>query len=228
MICTQTYIQAIFSAATPRTAAVGLILAAMVAIPVGLPCAVMGIYMQALHPEIPAMLALPAYLLQYASPLMGGAALGGIVLGIIGSIAGLSLGVGTMVARDVLEPLLKIRSEQGKLTLMRVSVVGAIIIAMLIAITHKDSQILFWNYLSMALRGCGIFIPLTLAIFSPRAISPRWALASMVLSLGSAILAGLVHTAMSPIFVGLGVSLTVVLMGMSWKKMTSESVSVHA
>ena len=224
MICTQTYIQAIFSAATPRTAAVGLILAAMVAIPVGLPCAVMGI----LHPEIPAMLALPAYLLQYASPLMGGAALGGIVLGIIGSIAGLSLGVGTMVARDVLEPLLKIRTEQGNLTLMRVSVVGAIIIAMLIAITHKDSQILFWNYLSMALRGCGIFIPLTLAIFSPRAISPRWALASMVLSLGSAILAGLVHTAMSPIFVGLGVSLTVVLMGMSWKKMTSESVSVHA
>ena len=159
---------------------------------------------------------------------MGGAALGGIVLGIIGSIAGLSLGVGTMVARDVLEPILKIRSEQGKLTLMRVSVVGAIIIAMLIAITHKDSQILFWNYLSMALRGCGIFIPLTLAIFRPRAISPHWALASMMLSLGSAILAGLVHTAMLPIFVGLGVSLTVVLMGMSWKKMTSESVSVHA
>ena len=46
MICTQTYIQVIFSAATPRTVAVGLILAAMVAIPVGLPCAVMGIYMQ--------------------------------------------------------------------------------------------------------------------------------------------------------------------------------------
>ena len=66
--------------------------------------------MQTLHPEIPAMLALPAYLLQYASPLIGGAALGGIVLGIIGSIAGLSLGVGTMVARDMLEPLLKIRA----------------------------------------------------------------------------------------------------------------------
>ena len=228
MICTQTYIQAIFSAATPRTAAIGLILAAMVAIPVGLPCAVMGIYMQTLHPEIPAMLALPAYLLQYASPLMGGAALGGIVLGIIGSVAGLSLGVGTMVARDMLEPLLKIQSEQGKLTLMRLSVVTAIIIAMLIAITHKDSQILFWNYLSMALRGCGIFIPLTLAIFRPRAISPRWALASMVLSLGAAILAGLVHTAISPIFVGLGVSLVVVLMGRCWKKIMSEALSVHA
>ena len=141
------------------------------------------------------------------------------MLGIIGSIAGLSLGVGTMVARDMLEPLLKIQSEQGKLTLMRLSVVAAIIIAMLIAITHKDSQILFWNYLSMALRGCGIFIPLTLAIFRPRAISPRWALASM---------AGLFHTAMSPIFVGLGVSLVVMVMGMCWKKIMSEALSVHA
>ena len=150
------------------------------------------------------------------------------MLGIIGSIAGLSLGVGTMVARDMLEPLLKIQSEQGKLTLMRLSVVAAIIIAMLIAITHKDSQILFWNYLSMALRGCGIFIPLTLAIFRPRAISPRWALASMVLSLGAAILAGLFHTAMSPIFVGLGVSLVVMVMGMCWKKIMSEALSVHA
>ena len=71
MICTQTYIQAIFSAASPRTAAVGLILAAMAAIPIGLPCAMMGIYMQTAHPELPAMLALPAYLLHYAPLLMG-------------------------------------------------------------------------------------------------------------------------------------------------------------
>ena len=215
MICTQTYIQAIFSAATPRTAAVGLIIASLVAIPVGVPCALMGIYMQAAHPELPAMLALPAYLLHYASPLMGGAALGGIVLGIIGSIAGLSLGVGTMVARDMLEPLLKIKSEQGKLALMRLSVVGAILAAMYIAISHRDSQILFWNYLSMALRGCGVFMPLTLAIFKPKALSPKWALASMVLSLGAAIIAGLLHTDISPIFIGLGISLTVVLLGLA-------------
>lgn len=216
MICTQTYIQAIFSAANPRTAAVGLILASLVAIPVGVPCAMMGIYMQAAHPELPAMLALPAYLLHYASPLMGGAALGGIVLGIVGSIAGLSLGVGTMVARDMLESLLNIETGKGKLTLMRLSVVGAILVAMTIAIANKDSQILFWNYLSMALRGCGIFIPLTLAIFKPKALAPRWALASMVLSLGAAIITGLMQSAVSPIFVGLSVSLIVVLLGLAF------------
>ena len=218
MICTQTYIQAVFSAATPRTAAVGLILAAMVAIPIGLPCAMMGIYMQSAHPELPAMLALPAYLLHYASPLMGGMAMGGIVLGVIGSIAGLSLGVGTMVARDMLEPILKVRTEAGKLMLMRMSVVGAIVVAMAIALANQGSQILFWNYLSMSLRGCGVFIPLTLAIFRPKALEPQWAMASMILSICSAAVAGLIHTVMSPVFVGLGVSLVVVLMGIVWKR----------
>lgn len=224
MICTQTYIQAIFSAATPRTAAVGLILAAMAAIPIGVPCAMMGIYMQAAHPELPAMLSLPAYLLHYASPLMGGMALGGIVLGIVGSIAGLSLGVGTMVARDILEPLLKIKSEWGKLALLRGAVVGAVLIAIAIATVNRDSQILFWNYFSMALRGCGIFIPLTLAIFKPRAVSPQWAVASMVLSLGAAIVAGVVQVNVSPIFVGLGVSLLVILLGLAAERRSSRPV----
>ena len=230
MICTQTYIQAIFSAATPRTAAVGLILAAMVAIPIGLPCAMMGIYMQSAHPELPAMLALPAYLLQYASPLMGGMALGGIVLGVIGSISGLSLGVGTMVARDMLEPMLKVRTEAGKLMLMRLSVVGAIAIAMAIALSNQGSQILFWNYLSMSLRGCGVFIPLTLAIFRPKALDSKWAMASMILSICSAAAAGLIHTAVSPVFVGLGVSLAVVLLGIVWKRVMRRCIAsqVHA
>lgn len=213
MICTQTYIQAIFSAATPRTAAIGLILAAIVAIPIGVPCAMIGIYMQAAHPELPAILALPAYLLQYASPLMGGMALGGIVLGIVGSIAGLSLGVGTMVARDILEPVMKITSEKGKLALLRGTVVGAVLLAMMIAAVNRESQILFWNYLSMALRGCGIFIPLTLAVFKPRMVSSQWAVASMVLSLGASIVAGMIRVDVSPIFVGLGTSLLVILLG---------------
>ncbi|MCR5757120.1 MAG: sodium:solute symporter family protein [Selenomonas sp.] len=227
MICTQTYIQAIFSAATPRTAAAGLILASLVAIPIGVPCAMMGIYMQAAHPELPAMLALPAYLLHYASPWMGGAALGGIILGMIGSIAGLSLGMGTMISRDMLEPALHIKNEGRKLLLLRFSVVGSVLLAILIAITHRDSQILFWNYLSMALRGCGVFIPLTLAIFKPQALSPQWALASMVLSLGTAVIAGFIHTAVSPIFIGLGVSLAVVLWGLFRQRHKGQTLPQH-
>ena len=45
IICTQTYIQALFSATDPQTAAYGAFAAALVAIPVGLPCAMIGMYM---------------------------------------------------------------------------------------------------------------------------------------------------------------------------------------
>ena len=38
MICTQTYVQAIFSATTPKTASVGAFVAALISLPIGLPC----------------------------------------------------------------------------------------------------------------------------------------------------------------------------------------------
>ena len=62
MLCTQTYIQAIFSAKDPRTASIGALVAALIVIPVGLPCVTIGMYMHAVHPEISPLLALPVFL----------------------------------------------------------------------------------------------------------------------------------------------------------------------
>lgn len=101
MLCTQSYIQAIFSASNPRTASVAAFTAALISLPVGLPCAMVGIYMGAAHPEITPILSLPTYLLTEQPSLLGGIAMGGIMLSLIGSIAGLSLGIGTMLSRDI-------------------------------------------------------------------------------------------------------------------------------
>lgn len=213
MLCTQSYIQAIFSAATPRTAAVGAFTAAIVTIPIGLPCAMIGMYMHATHPEVSPLLVLPTYLLTYQSPLVGGIAMGGIVLALISSIAGLSLGIGTMLSRDIFERLLGVTTGAARLRLNRIVVVAVIAAATAIAIANEGSQILFWNYLSMALRGGGIFLPLTIAIFCPHAIVPAWAVASMVLSTVTALAAGAVGTSVSPLFIGLGVSLALIIVG---------------
>lgn len=101
MLCTQSYIQAIFSASNPRTASVAAFTAALISLPVGLPCAMVGIYMGAAHPEVTPILSLPTYLLTEQPSLLGGIAMGGIMLSLIGSIAGLSLGIGTMLSRDI-------------------------------------------------------------------------------------------------------------------------------
>ena len=206
MLCTQTYIQAIFSASNPRTASIGAFAAALIVIPVGLPCAAIGMYMHVMEPGLQPILVLPAYLLQYQPVWIGSIAMGGIILSIISSIAGLSLGISTMLSHDLLGRLLKITGSRELLRLNRVTVLFVLLLASGIAIWNEGSQVLFWNYLSMALRGGGIFLPLTLAVFAPHRAHRGWTLASMLLSTLVSIAATIWQAPVNPLFLGLGVS----------------------
>ena len=213
MLCTQTYIQALFSASNPDTAAAGAFSAALVTIPVGLPCAMIGMYMHVTRPDVAPILVLPTFLLEHQSSLIGGIAMGGIILSLIGSIAGLSLGIGTMLSRDIFAKLFRVTSDAASLRLTRFVVLGVILCASAISILNEGSQILFWNYLSMALRGGGIFLPFTLAIIKPHAVSPSWAVASMVFSTAAAIIAAVMKAPIHPLFIGLAVSLVILIIG---------------
>ncbi len=206
ILCTQTYIQAIFSASDPKTASVGAFAAALVVIPVGLPCAVIGMYMHALAPETLPILVLPTYLLRYEPVWLSGIAMGGIMLSLIGSIAGLSLGIGTMVSRDILTEYLQIKDGATLLRLNRIVVLGVLILAALVAILNEGSQVLFWNYMSMALRGGGVFLPLSLAVFSPGRLAKGWVLTSIILSTCAAMVATVIPSPVPPLFIGLGTS----------------------
>ena len=93
ILCTQTYVQAIFSAKDPKTAAFGAFTAALIVIPVGLPCVAIGLYMRAFSPDVFPLLVLPTYLAGHLPPWLGGVALDGVMLSIVGSLGGLSLGV---------------------------------------------------------------------------------------------------------------------------------------
>ena len=202
MICTQTYIQAIFSAQDPQTASIGALVAALIVIPVGLPCVTIGMYMHAAHPEVSPLLALPVFLLKYQPLIVGSVAMGGILLSLISSIAGLSLGIGTMISRDIL-PHAK---ESGTLLRTRMVVLAVILLAAIVAVMNKDSQVLLWNYMSMALRGGGIFLPLTLTIFRQHAVGSHCAILSMTISTAVAVIAAIVDSPVPPLFIGLGTS----------------------
>lgn len=214
VISTQSYIQAIFSAANPRTAAVGAFTAALIVIPVGLPCSIIGIYMHAAAPDIAPILALPAYLLTHAGTFIGSIAMGGIVLSLVGSIGGLSLGIGTMLSHDVFAPFFAVKSERRLLMLNRLMVLFAMGLAALFALFCIDSEVLFWNYLSMALRGGGIFLPLTAAVFCPGRLSARRAVASMLLSTAAATAAIALESSIHPLFIGLIASAALILPGL--------------
>ena len=135
------------------------------------------------------------------------------MLSLIGSIAGLSLGIGTMVSRDILSGLLKIKDGASLLRLNRFVVLGVLLVAAVVAILNEGSQILFWNYMSMALRGGGVFLPLSMAVFFPGSLHKGWVVASIVFSTCAAIVATIIPTPVNPLFIGLGCSLIMLIPG---------------
>ena len=179
VISTQTYVQAIFSAKNGRAAAAGCLSAALVVIPVGLPSVMIGMFMHAQHPEINSIDALPLYLATYLPEWLGGIGLAAVLLSALGSIAGLALGVGTMISRDVVTKVWTGLTAQGQLWASRLSVLAVSVAAMVFVFLHLDSSVLEWNYLSMALRGSGIFLPLTFCIFFPRKVRASMGVAAM-------------------------------------------------
>lgn len=170
VISTQTYVQALFSAKDTKTAAIGCVTAALVVIPVGLPSVMIGMFMHANHPTINSIEALPLYLAMYLPDWLGGIGLGAVLLSAIGSIAGLSLGIGTMLSKDIVQKLWHSATSGNLLWVSRFCVLAVSICAVTFAFSHLDSSVLEWNFLSMAFRGSGIFLPLTFCVFFPKQV----------------------------------------------------------
>lgn len=219
VISTQTYVQAIFSAKNGKAAAAGCLSAALVVIPVGLPSVMIGMFMHAQHPEINSIDALPLYLGTYLPEWLGGIGLAAVLLSALGSIAGLALGVGTMISRDVVTKVWTGLTAQGQLWASRLSVLAVSVAAMVFVFLHLDSSVLEWNYLSMALRGSGIFLPLTFCIFFPGRVRASMGVAAM----GAGIFAALFWRHISSIEVNsllpaLGYNLFFLMIGLFWKE----------
>lgn len=219
VISTQTYVQAIFSAKNGKAAAAGCLSAALVVIPVGLPSVMIGMFMHAQHPEINSIDALPLYLATYLPEWLGGIGLAAVLLSALGSIAGLALGVGTMISRDVVTKVWTGLTAQGQLWASRLSVLAVSVAAMVFVFLHLDSSVLEWNYLSMALRGSGIFLPLTFCIFFPGRVRASMGVAAM----GAGIFAALFWRHISSIEVNsllpaLCYNLFFLIIGLLWKE----------
>ena len=214
IISTQTYAQAIFAARDPHTAMVGSITAATLTIPIGLPSVLVGLFMRANHPDILPLHALPLYLSNYLPAWLGGIALAALLLSAIGSIAGLALGIGSMLSGDILRELCGLHNNRLQLWANRGSILFVCLFAAHFVLHNLDSLVLDWNFLSMALRGTGIFIPLSLAILCPGKLRPAIAVCSMLAGLLASLAWLLLYPGYgNPLLPGLAGSLIVVLTG---------------
>ncbi len=161
VISTQAYVQGIFAAKNLRTAYWGCVSAGICIILVGLPSVMIGLYMRAVHPDILPINALPFFLCQHIPPILGGAGIAAVMFSAVGSVSGLSLGIGTTLSNDFAAG---ITDSARKLLLNRAIVLLSLAGGAIAALIYYDSLVLKWNYLSMATRGITIFIPLTCLI----------------------------------------------------------------
>jgi SSS family solute:Na+ symporter len=214
VLCTQIYIQAIFSASDPTTARRGALLSAVLMPPMGLMGIVVGLSVRRSGVVLEPATALPHFLATSFSPVVGGLLWGVILVTLIGTAAGLTLGVATNLVFDLL-PSLRRGRPQGDLTkATRMTILVLVVLAGIAGMAGQNSMILRWSYVSMGLRASGTLIPLVTAVLTPGRLSPAWALATGSAGLLVTLFWHLTGLALDPLAAGLTASALTALSGM--------------
>ncbi len=181
-ICTQANITSMVSARSDKTAVRGAVLTGMLMPLVGAAGIVVGLYMRARYPEMASSMALPQFILNEMPGFVSGAMIMALFVTIIGSGAGLSLGVSNIIANDLMPKKLSASmSERKKLKVNRGILTVFLLACALLTLGNIGGMILNLTFLSMGLRGAAGIGVLTTALRYRGRIGAKWALTSMVL-----------------------------------------------
>jgi len=236
VVCTQSYAQCIWSAATTTKARRGALLCALFMPIIGAACTLVGIYMrghyvtadelralQAAGETLPTGLgviedsaqAFPAFILNHLPAWLGGLMLGTMLINILGCGSGLSLGAATILVRDVygnFKRRMGMKSSPlSQLAQTRLSIVAILLFAFLGAVTFHGTFINDLGFLSLGLRAVAILFPLCFALWLPGRFKPSRVLLSMPVGVAALLLARFVSLPGDAVYYGLAISLIVLL-----------------
>jgi len=235
VICTQTYAQGVFSSKSNRVGISGPIFSAILMPPVSVICMIIGFYMRAnfitsdeakaitqsgndlpSHVEVieRSSQAFPMFAYHKMPDFIGGIALGTLLVTVVGGGAGLSLGVSTIIHRDILSKIFKIRDAKTSLIMIRTIILIILITAAVIADLMPGTLINDYGFLSMGLRGTTVLLPLTASLFFKNKINSKLCSASIVLGPLSVLISKFAFkVTFDPLFIGLGVCLILFFIG---------------
>ncbi len=235
VLATQSYAQGIWAAKTDSVARKGAMISAVLTIPIGAACVLIGLYMRGHYVTVDEMemlatlgktlpenigvmattaQAFPLFITHKMPEFLGGIVLGTLLITIIIGGSGLTLGSSTILVRDVfmkINPSLKDSSKNLKVS--RLTIVGILLMSVFVAATFSGSFINDLGFLSMGLRATAVFIPLTLALFLPRRFKYQWILVSIIAGTVALIISQFMKLPIDGIFVGLAVAAVCCLMG---------------
>lgn len=217
VFCTQIYIQGIFAASSSASARKGVLMASVLMPPLGLMGVQIGLSLRYSGVIIEPAQALPFFLRTNFHPLLAGIMWCGVLITVIGTAAGLSLGIATNIVRDLyMQHTNRNRISCGDkqiLIVSRIAVTCVVLFAAVLGCVADKSMILQWSYLSMGLRGVGTFFPLVISLLFPRILSPKWALFGIVGGIFTLMIWPIFKSGIPPLFAGLGVSGFAVICG---------------
>ena len=115
--------------------------------------------------------------------------LGTLLINILGCGSGLSLGVATILVRDVYSNLLKGASRLSGLLQMRLSIAAVLTVAVVVALLCNNTFINDLGFLSLGLRAVSILFPLSFALWMPGRFGARRILLAMPIGVAAMLLA---------------------------------------
>lgn len=228
VLSTQTYIQAVLSGKDEKASKSGALVAAFLTPLIGLAGISIGLFMRKNFPDIMAGEAFPKFILTYMNPWLGGAIIGTLFIAIIGTGAGLTLGISTVLTNDIYRHYIDSEADDRKL--LRVSRVLIIFIlgaTLLFVSGNLKSLILEWSFLSMGLRGATTFIPMCVALFFKGKIPSKVGIASILLGPLVMLLVKILGFSVDPLYIGILASLGTVILGTKYYHNYSEEVKKY-
>ncbi len=235
VVCTQSYAQCIWSAASTTKARRGALLCSLFMPIIGAACTLVGIYMRGHYVTADELAALqsagetlpqgirviensaqafPAFIIHHLPAWLGGLMLGTLLINILGCGSGLSLGAATILVRDVFSNLgRRTASRLSQLAQTRLSIVGILAAAVIATLVFHSTFINDLGFLSLGLRAVAILLPLCFALWMPGRFRADRVLLSMPVGVAAMLLANFSSLPGGAVYYGLGASLLVILTG---------------
>ena len=154
-------------------------------------------------------------------------AIAALVITIVGSGAGVALGISTVITTDLFGCIAPHASDRLRLAVSRWSIAAVMALTWLFAATNLGSLVLEWSFLSMAFRSAVNCAPLYAALFFRRHVSQRCCLASMLTGIAVYLIGQITQPdILEPLFLSLPLSLAVLLFGYQKHVPSSPTLSI--
>ena len=211
VLTTQTYAQAVLSAKSDAAARRGTLISAVLIPPIGAGGILVGLFMRAHHPGIAAKTALTAFATGYLPPVLSGIMLGTLFIAVVGTGAGLVMGISTIIRRDILARFFDKAAEDKAGSLMgKGIIVLTLLLGVILSSGSLGDTILNFAFMSMGLRGAVVFVPMLCALWAPGKVNRKCAMGAIIAGPVVVLLCGTLFTlpgGIDPLFAGVTAAL---------------------